>query len=138
MAKNVIQGLLFQSQNTFTSSQDARTRYTTEAMVKMSSHEQLQEQMTLPKEANGSSQDSGYSTAPEAMVKFDQTIPPSQALAISIFTQDAINQDAPEAVPKIEGTNSAAEPHWTILQNRASKIGDHNSTTIKDSDTIMQ
>jgi hypothetical protein len=67
------------------------------------SHEQLQEHITFPKEATGSSQDSGYITALEAMVKFGQTIPPSQAIAISIFTQDARNQDAPEAVPKIEG-----------------------------------
>jgi hypothetical protein len=64
-------------------------------MVKISSHEQLQEHMTFPKKANGSSQDSGYNTAPEAMVKFGKMSPPSQDLAISIFTQDAINQDSP-------------------------------------------
>jgi hypothetical protein len=56
--------------------------------------------MTCPKEAKGNSQDSGYSTAPEAMVKFGQMSPPSQALAISLFTQDARNQDVPEAMGK--------------------------------------
>jgi hypothetical protein len=71
--------------------------------------------MNFPKEANGSSQDSGYSTALEAMVKFGKTSPPSQALAISLFTQYARNQDAPEAMPKIEGRTSMAEPLWTIL-----------------------
>jgi hypothetical protein len=107
-------------------------------MVKFSSHEQLQEQMTLPKEANGISQDSENSTAPEAMVKFGQTSPPYQDLAISLFTQDARNQDAPQAMPKIEGRTSMAEPLWTILQNKAAKIGDHESTTVQDSDTIIQ
>jgi hypothetical protein len=34
------------------------------------------------------------------MVKFGQMSPPSQALAISLFTQDARNQDAPEAMEK--------------------------------------
>jgi hypothetical protein len=72
------------------------------------------------------------------MVKFGQTSPPSQAQAISIFIQDSRNQDAPEAMPKIEGRESMAEPLWTILQNKAAKIGDHESTTMKDSDTIMQ
>jgi hypothetical protein len=67
-------------------------------MVKFSSHEQLQEQKTLPKEAHGISQYSGYNTALEAMVKFGQTSPPSQDLATSLFTQDARNQDAPEAI----------------------------------------
>jgi hypothetical protein len=79
-------------------------------MVKISSREQLQEQMTFPKEANGSSQYSGYSTAPEAMVQFWRTSSPSQALAISLFTQDARNQDVPEAMPKIEGRTSTSEP----------------------------
>jgi hypothetical protein len=32
------------------------------------------------------------------MVKFGQMIPPSQALAISLFTQDARTQDVPEAM----------------------------------------
>jgi hypothetical protein len=72
------------------------------------------------------------------MVKFGQTTPPSQDLAISIFTQDARKQDVQGAVPKIEGRTSMAEPVWTILQNKAAKIGDHESTTMKDSDTIMQ
>jgi hypothetical protein len=69
-------------------------------MVKHSSHEQLQEQMTLPKEAHGISQDSGYNTAPEA--QFGHTSPPSQALYISLFTQDARTQDSPGAIPKID------------------------------------
>jgi hypothetical protein len=33
---------------------------------------------------------------------------------------------------------SMAEPIWTILQNKAATIGDHESTIMKDSDTIMQ
>jgi hypothetical protein len=64
-------------------------------MVKISSHDQLQDQMIFPKEASKSSQDSGYINAPEAMVKFGQTVPTSQALSISLFTQDARTQDAP-------------------------------------------
>jgi hypothetical protein len=58
-------------------------------MVKLSSHEQVQEQMTHPKEAHGISQESGYNTAPEAMVKYDHTSPPSQALATIPFNQHA-------------------------------------------------
>jgi hypothetical protein len=84
-------------------------------MVTFSSHEQLQEQITLPKEAHGISQDSGYNTAPEAMVKFGQMSPPFQDLSTSPFNQYAINQDAPEAMPKSEGMTSMAEPLWTIL-----------------------
>jgi hypothetical protein len=41
-------------------------------------------------------------------------------------------------MPKIEGRISVAEPLWTILQNKAANIGDHESTTMKDSNTIMQ
>jgi hypothetical protein len=109
-------------------------------MVKLSSHEQVQEQMTLPKEAHGISQDSGYNTAPKAMGKFGQTSPPTQAqaLATSPFPQDARNQDAPEDMPKSEGMTSMAEPLWSILQNKADKVGDHESNTMKDSDMIMQ
>jgi hypothetical protein len=44
--------------------------------------------MTFPKEAKGNYQDSGYSAAPEAMVKFGQMSPHSQALSISILSQD--------------------------------------------------
>jgi hypothetical protein len=58
----------------------------------------MQEQMTCPKEAKGNYQDSGYNAAPEAMVKFGQMNPPSPALAISLFTQDARTQDVPEAM----------------------------------------
>jgi hypothetical protein len=101
LAKTGKQGLPFQSHKTFTSSQDARIQDALEAISKFSSHEQLQEQMTCPKEAQVNSQDSGYSNAPKAMVKFGQTSPPSQALAISLFTQDARTQDAPEAMGKL-------------------------------------
>jgi hypothetical protein len=138
MAKTGIQGVLFQSQKTFTSSQDARTRDAPENMVKFSSREQLQEKMNFPKEATGSSQDPGCITALEAMVQFGKTSPPSQALAISLFTQDARNQDAPEAMPKIDGRTMTAEPLWNMLQNKAAKIGDHESTTRKYSDAIMR
>jgi hypothetical protein len=72
------------------------------------------------------------------MVKCGQTSPLSQALAISLFTQDARNQDVPEAMPKIEGGNSIAEPLWTILQKKAANIGDHEITTMKDSNMFMQ
>jgi hypothetical protein len=107
-------------------------------MVKLFSHERVQEQITLPKEAHGISQDSGYNAAPGAMVKFGQTSPPAQALATSPFTQDARNQYAPEAMPKSEGMTSMDEPLWTILQNKAAKVGDHESYTMQDSDMIMQ
>jgi hypothetical protein len=92
------QGLPCQSQKTFHSYQDARLQDTPEAMGNFPSHEQVQVQMTRLNEAKGNSQDSGYSTAPEAMVKFGQMSPPSPALSISLFTQDARTQDAPEAL----------------------------------------
>jgi uncharacterized protein YyaL (SSP411 family) len=104
------------------SPQDAKTQDALEAMVKFSSHEEVQEQMTLPKEEYGISQESRYNTAPEAMVEYGQTSPPSQALSTSPFTQDSRNQDAPEAMPKIEGRNSMAELLWTIVQNKAAKV----------------
>jgi hypothetical protein len=94
------QGLPFQAHKTFHSSQDARIQDALEAMGKMSSHEQVQEQMTCPKEEKGNFQDSGYSTEPEAMFECGQMIPPSQALAISLITQVARTQDAPEAMGK--------------------------------------
>jgi hypothetical protein len=81
--------------------QDARTQDVPEAMVKFSSRQQLKEQMNLPKEAKGNYQDSGYSTAPEAMVKFGQTSLSSPALAISLFTQDTKTQDVMEAMVKL-------------------------------------
>jgi hypothetical protein len=118
--------------------QDAKTQDATESMVKFSSHEQLQEQITLPKEAHGIYIESRYNTAPEDMVKYGQTSPPSQSLATSPLSQDAINQDAPEAMPKSEGRNIMAEPMWNILQNKAAKVVDHEITTMKDSNTIMQ
>jgi hypothetical protein len=31
-----------------------------------------------------------------------------------------------------------AEPLWTILQNKAANVGDHESNTMQDSNTIMQ
>jgi hypothetical protein len=75
MAKTGKQGFIFQSHKSFTLSQDARTQDAPEAMANIPSHEQLKEQMTFPKEAKGSSQYSGYSNAPEAMVKFGQKNP---------------------------------------------------------------
>jgi hypothetical protein len=72
------------------------------------------------------------------MLQFWQTSSPSQALAISLFTQDAKNQDAPEAMPKIDGKTMTDEPLWTMLQNKAAKIGDREITIMKDSNTIMQ
>jgi hypothetical protein len=107
-------------------------------MVKLYYHEQVHENMTPPKEAHRISQESGYNTAPEAMVKFGQTSPPSQALATIPFTQDSRKQDAPDALPKSEGRTSMAEPLWTILKNKASKVGDHESNTMQDSNMIMK
>jgi hypothetical protein len=98
LANTGSQRLPCQSHKTFHSSQYARHQYALESMGKWSSHEQVQVQMTFPKEAKGNSQDSGHSTAPEAMVKFGQMSTPSQSLAISLFTQDARTQDAPEAM----------------------------------------
>jgi hypothetical protein len=118
--------------------QDYKTQDELQALVKLSSHEQVQEQMTLPKEAHGISQESRYNTAPEPMVEYGQTIPPFQALATSPFTQYARNHDAPEAIAKSEGTTSMAEPLWTILQNKAATVVDHENNTIQDSKTIMQ
>jgi hypothetical protein len=70
LAETGPQGFPFQAHNTFHSSQDARTQDSPEAMGKFSSHAQMQEQITCPKEATGNSQDPGYNTTPEAMVKF--------------------------------------------------------------------
>jgi hypothetical protein len=117
--------------------QVAKTRDAPEAMVKFSSPEHVQEEMTLLKEAHVISQESRYNTAPDDMVKYGQTSLPSQALATSPLTQDARNQDAPEAVPKSEGRTSMAESRWTILHNKAAKVGDHESNTMQDSNTIM-
>jgi hypothetical protein len=75
--------------------QYARTQDAPEAL-NFFSHDQVQEQMTCTKEAKGNSQDSSYSTTPEDMVKFGQTIPPPPALAISLITHDDRTQDAPE------------------------------------------
>jgi hypothetical protein len=58
------QGFPCQSHTIFHSSQYARLQDAPEAMVTFSSHEQMQVQMTFPKEAKENSQDSGYSTAP--------------------------------------------------------------------------
>jgi hypothetical protein len=97
------------------SPQDAKAHNVSEDMVKLSSHEQVQEQMTLPKEAHGFYQESRYNSAPEAMVKYGQMSPPYQALATSPFTRYARNQDALEDIPKSYGRTSMAEPLWTIL-----------------------
>jgi hypothetical protein len=72
------------------------------------------------------------------VVKYVQMIPPSQSLATSLFNQDARNQDAREAMPKNECRTSMAEPLWTILQNKAVKVVDHESNTMQDNNTIMQ
>jgi hypothetical protein len=72
------------------------------------------------------------------MVESGKTSPPPQTLATSPFTQDARNEDAPEAMPKSEGRTSMAEPLWTILQNKAAKVVDHESNTMQDSKMIMQ
>jgi hypothetical protein len=48
-------GLHFQSHKTFHSSQDARLQDALESMGTFSSHEQVQDQMTCPKEAKGNS-----------------------------------------------------------------------------------
>jgi hypothetical protein len=55
MANTGPQGLPFQSHKIFHSSQNARFQDAPEAMGKFSSHEQVQEQMTCPKEAKGNS-----------------------------------------------------------------------------------
>jgi hypothetical protein len=107
-------------------------------MVKFYSHEQVQEQTTLPKEAHVISQESRYNTAPEFLVESGQKRYPSQALATSPFTQDSRKQDAPEAMPKSEGRTSMTEPLWSILHNKAANVVDHESNTMQDSNTIMQ
>jgi hypothetical protein len=89
--------------------QYARTRDVLEAMDFFCSNEQMQEQMPFPKEAKGNSQDSGYSTTPEAMVKFGQTIPPSPSLAISLSPQDAKTQNAPEDMVKLSSHEQVQE-----------------------------
>jgi hypothetical protein len=108
-----------------------------EAMAKISPHTQSLVQMTLPKEANELSQDLGYINALEYMVQFGQTIPPSRALATRLATQDTRTQDAPEAMPKIEYRNSTSEPLWNILQTKAAKIGEQESTIMNDLYTTM-
>jgi hypothetical protein len=65
--------------------------------------------MTCPKETEGHSEESGYNTAPEAMVKFGQMSPPSQALSIILFTQDARTQDAPEAMGNVSSNEQIQE-----------------------------
>jgi hypothetical protein len=109
MSKNGPQGLPFQSHKTFTSSQYVRIQDAPEAMGTFSSHEMVQEQMAFTKEAQGNYQNSGYSTAPEAMVKYGQTSPPPPALAISLFPQDAKTQDAPEAMVKLSSREQLQE-----------------------------
>jgi hypothetical protein len=106
-------------------------------MVTISSNQQMLEQMTFPKEETGGSQDPGYNTALEAMVQFGKMIPPPRSLAISLFAQDAINQDALEDMPKIEGRNMTDKSFWTESHSKASKIGDHERTIRKDSYVIM-
>jgi hypothetical protein len=71
------------------------------------------------------------------MIKFWQMVPPSHALASRLSTQDFRTQDAPEAMLKIEGRSSISEPLWKILQTKAAKIGEQESTIMKKSDTAM-
>jgi hypothetical protein len=127
-----------QSHRKCTSSQDARTRGALEAMSKFTPPEQPILQMILSKEATELSQDSGYSPALGAMVKFGQMIPPSHALDSTLSIQDFITQDAPEAMLKIEGSTSTSEPIWNILQTKAVNIGEQESTIMNNSDTTMQ
>jgi hypothetical protein len=75
---------------------------------------------------------------PEAMVESGQTSPPSRDLATIPFTQDSRNQVAPEAMPKSEGRTSMVEPLWTILQNKVANVIDPESSTMQDSNTIIQ
>jgi hypothetical protein len=93
--------------------------------------------MTFPKEATEISQDSRCSNAPEYMVQFGQTCPPSHALATIISTQDTKTQDVPEAVLKIEGRTSTSEPLWNVLYNKATKIGDQESTIMNNNDNTI-
>jgi hypothetical protein len=97
-------------------------------MGKFSSHELVQVQMTCPKEAKGNSQDSGYSTAPEAMVKFGHMSPPSQSLAISIFTQYARTQDAPEAM-EFFSSHEQVQEHITCPKETKKNYQDSSYST---------
>jgi hypothetical protein len=132
------QDLPLQSHRNCASSQDARIQDALEAMAKISPHEQSLVPMTLPKEATELSQESGYGNAPDDMVQFGQTSPPSHALATILSTQDTITQDAPEAMLKIEGRTNKSETLWNILQTKAAKLEDPESTIMNDSDTTMQ
>jgi hypothetical protein len=80
------------------------------------------EQMTFPKEETGGSQDPVYNTAPEALVQCGQMSPTPQYLAISLSDKDSRHQDAPDAMPKIEGRTMTAESFWTVSHNKAAKI----------------
>jgi hypothetical protein len=75
-----------QAQSNCTYCQDARTQDAPEAMSIFFPPEQSLVQMILSKEATELPQDSGYSTAPEAMVQFEQTSPSSHALASRLST----------------------------------------------------
>jgi hypothetical protein len=72
------------------------------------------------------------------MVRFGNISPPSHALASRLSNQDISAQDAPGAVLKIEGRTSISEPLWSILQTKASKIGEQESTIINNIYTTMQ
>jgi hypothetical protein len=125
----VPQGLTCKSHKNFHSSQDARLQDAPEAMGKFSSHIQVQVQMTRPKEANGNSQDSGYSTAPEAMIKFGQMSPPSQSLAISLFTQDARTQYAPEDLDFFSSCDQVQEQMTCPKESKGNSQDSSYSTT---------
>jgi hypothetical protein len=135
--KTGTQGLLIQEHMNFTSSQYARTQGAPEAMSKFSPPRPPLVQMIISKEATELSQDSGYSPAPEAMVKCGQMSPPSHALASILSNKKIRTQDAPEAMLRIEDRTSISEPLWNILQTKAAKIGEQESTIMNNSDTIM-
>jgi hypothetical protein len=75
------------------------------------------QQRNIPKEAPGGPQDQFHNTVPEAMVKFGKQSIPPQSRVVSLSVQDARNQDAPKAVPKIDGRTMTAVPFWTVSQN---------------------
>jgi hypothetical protein len=137
-AKTGTQGLLMQAHSNCTSSQDSRTQGAPEAMSKKSPPEQSLVQIILSKEATELSQDSGYSNSLEAMVQFGQTSPPSHDLAYRLSTQYFRTQDAPEAMLKIEGRTSTSEPLSNIIQTKAVKIGEQESTILDNINTTIQ
>jgi hypothetical protein len=134
MAKTEKQGLPIQPQMICIFAQDARNQDAPEAVEKLSSH-QL---MNVPKAVNGGPQDQFCTSGPEALVKFGKqsNSPQSQVLILSV--QDARNQDAPEAMPKIDGRNMMDVPLWILFQNKVDQTVGHEQIVREDSDAIMQ